>query len=354
MFLANWFRPKPRGLVGVDIGSSSVKIAELKKTGTSYRVEALGKADLPPDTIVDGAIIAKLPVAEAVESLFQRKRIRNSRVATSISGHSVIVKKVALPALTEQELAQSIQWEAEQYIPFDLAEVNVDYQVVEQTPGEQKLKVILVAAKKDKIADYTGVLSMAGKTVAVVDIDAFALQNVYEVNYQPEATSVAALLDVGASSTNINIVRGTEFLFTRDIAIGGNQYTEFIQEELGVSREEAEACKTGSADITPEQAEAVDRILRSVSENLVLEIEKTLDYFKTTTYAEDIQQMLLSGGAGKTRGLRDFLRESFQFPVEYLDPFRRIQGADRSALGDDPESAGTDFAIAVGLALRTA
>jgi type IV pilus assembly protein PilM len=354
MFLSKWLRPKPRGLVGVDIGSSSVKIAELKKVGNSYSLASIGKADLPPETIVDGAIIAKLPVADAIQTLFQQRKVANSRVATSISGHSVIVKKVSLPALTEEELAQSIRWEAEQYIPFDLAEVNLDYQIVDQNPAEHKLRVILVAAKKEKIADYTGVLSMAGKTVSVVDIDAFALQNVYEVNYQPDSSTVAALLDVGASSTNINIVRGAEFLFTRDIAIGGNQYTEFIQEELGLDREAAEECKLAPPDLDPERSQAVDRIIRSVTENLVLEIEKTLDYFKTTTHADDIKQMLLSGGAGKTRGLRDFLGESFQFPVEYLDPFRRIQGVDRSRLGEDPDSAGTDYSIAVGLALRTA
>lgn len=353
MFLSKWFRPRMKGLVGVDVGSSSVKVAELKKNGTDYSVAALGKADLAPDTIVDGAIISKLPLASAIENVFREQKIRNNRVATSVSGHSVIVKKVSLPALSEEELAQSIQWEAEQYIPFDLAEVNVDYQVVGQGPADQKQQVILVAAKKEKIADYTGVLSMAGKVATVVDIDAFALQNVYEVNYSPSPDTVAALLDVGASSTNINIVRGTEFLFTRDIAIGGNQFSEFIQEELGVTHEEAEAYKLG-IDVPDEQVEKVDRILRSVTENLVLEIEKTLDYFKTTTDAEDIEEMFLSGGAGKTRGLKDYLSESFKFPVEYLDPFRKIRGANLLALGEDPESAGTDYAIAVGLALRTA
>jgi type IV pilus assembly protein PilM len=353
MPLANWFRAKPKSLVGVDIGSSAVKVAELKKSGNRYKLEALGKASLPVDTIVDGSIISKLPLAEAIERIFRDKKIRNGKIATSISGHSVIVKKVSLPAMSEGELAKSIQWEAEQYIPFDLAEVNVDYQVIEREPGSQKLQVILVAAKKEKIADYTSVISMAGKIPTVVDIDAFALQNVYELNYDPDPGTVAALLDVGASSTNINIVRGSDFLFTRDIAIGGNQYTEFLQEELGIPNDEAEEYKLGRG-VPVDVQDTVDQVLRSVSENLLLEVEKTIDYFKTTTYAEDIQQMFLAGGASRTRGLRDYLGEKFQFPVEFLDPFRRIRGLAAAELGGESESAAADFAIAVGLALRTA
>jgi len=337
----------------VDIGSSAVKIAELRKVGNRYRIETAARGLLPPETIVDGAIISKLPVSEAIERLFKEKRIRNSKVATSISGHSVIVKKVSLPAMTDEELSQSIQWEAEQYIPFDLAEVNVDYQVVEREPNNQKIQVILVAAKKEKIADYTSVISMAGKTPALVDIDAFALQNVFEVNYQPESDQVTALLDVGASSTNINIIRGTDFLFTRDIAIGGNQYTEFLQEEFSIASEAAEAFKLGST-VPDENPDRVDQVLKSVSENLLLEVEKTLDYFKTTTFADEIQQLFLSGGASKTKGLREALSEKFAFPVEFLDPFRKISGAESHFSAGELDSARADFAIAVGLALRTA
>lgn len=352
MAIADWFRPKPKSLVGVDVGSSSVKVAELSRKGSGFSLESLAKRTLPADTIVDGAVISKLPLAEAIEQIFSSEKIRNHRIATSISGHSVIVKKVSLPALSEQELADSIRWEAEQYIPFDLAEVNLDYQVLEQSAGDDKLQVILVAAKKEKIADYTSVISLSGKVPIVVDIDAFALQNVYEVNYQPESDRVVGLLDIGAASTNINIVRGSEFLFTRDIAIGGGQFTEFLQEELGISHEEAEAYKLGQA-VPNEQQATVDRVIHTVSENLLLEIEKTLDYFKTTTYAEDIEQLLLSGGASKTSDLKEFLGSHLQFPVDFLDPFRRIQGAE-SKLEEDVELAGPDYAISIGLALRTA
>ena len=214
-------QPKTKSLVGIDIGSSAVKVVGLEKSGGKLSLKAIGREVLPEDTIVDGAIMSKLPLAESLNKIFTEQRIRNNHIATSISGHSVIVKKVALPMLSSAELEESIQWEAEQYIPFDLAEVNVDHQVLREVPEEQKLEVLLVAAKKEKIADYCSVVSMTGKTPKVVDIDAFALMNAYEVNYEPEEDAIVALLNIGASSMTMNIVRGTEFLFTRDIATGG-------------------------------------------------------------------------------------------------------------------------------------
>ncbi len=345
-------QPKARNLVGIDIGSSAVKVVGLETSNGKLSLKAIGREVLPEDTIVDGAIMSKLPLAESLNKIFTEQRIRDSRIATSISGHSVIVKKVALPMLSSAELEESIQWEAEQYIPFDLAEVNVDYQVLREVPDEQKLEVILVAAKKEKIADYCSVVSMTGKTPAVVDIDAFALMNAYEVNYEPEEDSIVALLNIGASSMTMNIVRGTEFLFTRDIATGGEQYTEFLQRDLGIDRDEAEEYKR-MVDVPFEMEDQVRSVLRSVSENMALEIEKTLEYFKTTTYSEDIERLYICGGASKTEGLQKYLSETLQFPVEILDPFRKVKVNGAGDLLDATEHSGADFAVAVGLALRT-
>ncbi len=345
-------QPKAKNLVGIDIGSSAVKVVGLEKSNGKLLLKAIGREVLPEDTIVDGAIMSKLPLAESLNKIFTEQRIRNSRIATSISGHSVIVKKVALPMLSSAELEESIQWEAEQYIPFDLAEVNVDYQVLREVPDEQKLEVILVAAKKEKIADYCSVVSMTGKTPSVVDIDAFALLNAYEVNYEPEEDSIVALLNIGASSMIMNIVRGTEFLFTRDIATGGEQYTEFLQRDLGIDRDEAEEYKQ-MIDVPFEMEDQVRSVLRSVSENMALEIEKTLEYFKTTTYSKDIESLYICGGASKTEGLQEYLSETLQFPVEILDPFRKVEVNGAGDLLDDAEHSGADFAVAVGLAMRT-
>jgi type IV pilus assembly protein PilM len=352
MGLKGLFAKKTKAAVGVDIGSSSVKVVELKKSNSdSLQLQAWGIEALPQDCIVDGVIISKLPVADAITKICKLRGIRNSRASTSISGHSVIVKKLTLPAQNREELDQSIEWEAAQYIPFDVADVNLDYQVMRTHSDSNRMEVILVAAKKDKIADQTSVLSMAGMHPSVVDIDAFALQNVYEINYEPTPATVAALLNIGSSLVNVAILRGSEFLFTRDIALGGSHYNDCLQKELNISFEEAEAYKCGDIDPPEDLRQRMQSIIDSVTENLVLEVQKTLDYFKTTTHSEDVTEIYISGGTSRTMGLREVFEEKFQVPVHFLDPFKKIKVEHRP---DSLKAAAPDFAVAVGLALRSA
>src|SRR5881296_4360500 len=179
-------RKSSKAVVGLDIGSSAVKAVELKPSGKGYKVTAVGIEPVPPDSIVDGAIIDGTAVADAIRRLFENKAFKTKEVAASLSGNAVIVKKISLPVMTEAELAESIYWEAEQYIPFDIQDVNLDYQILDAGTGEEgkgTMDVLLVAAKKEKIADYTGVISQAGRVPVVVDVDAFAMQNAYEINY---------------------------------------------------------------------------------------------------------------------------------------------------------------------------
>lgn len=246
--MKGWFRSKPKTLVGLDIGSSTIKVTELKPAnGHDYELEALGIEAIPPGVIVDGVIVSKPPIVDAIKNLFRSNDIRNNNIATSVSGHSVIVKTLTLPAQNQKELDQAIQWEAKQYIPFDISEVNLDYEVMRTLPVENKVEVILVAAKRDKITGQTDVVSMAGKTPKVVDVDAFALHNAYQINYQPEADKVTALLNVGCATMNISILKGSEFLFTRDMSMGGNYYTDSLERKLAISTEEAERYKRGEA-----------------------------------------------------------------------------------------------------------
>src|SRR5262245_22325349 len=184
---------------------------------------------LPPEAIVDGAIMDSGAVIDAVQRVFQSQKIKTNDVATSVSGNAVIVKKISLPQMSNEELAESIHWEAEQYIPFDIQDVAIDYEVVEGGGDGSNMDVLLVAVKKDKIGDFTSAISQAGKTASVVDVDVFALQNCYEVNYGGEPGKIVALLNVGASIMNINILKGGSSIFNRDIAVGGNQYTDAIQ-----------------------------------------------------------------------------------------------------------------------------
>ncbi len=188
-----------------------------------YELVSFGLEPLAQDTVVDGAIMDAPLVAAGIGTIFDHQQVKTRNVATSVSGHAVIVKRVTLPLMTEEELFDRIQSEASQHIPFDISDVNLDYQLLEPAdsqPTDSQMDVLLVAVKKDKILNHTNVLAQSGKTPVVVDIDAFALQNCYEVNYDPAPAETVALLNVGASVMNINIVRGGIPLFTSDVSVG--------------------------------------------------------------------------------------------------------------------------------------
>ena len=347
---------RAKSLVGLDIGSSAVKAVELKPSGKGYKVTAFGSEPVPPDSIVDGAIIDASAVADAIRRLFDGRKIQTKDVAASLSGNAVIVKKITLPVMTDAELAESIYWEAEQYIPFDIQDVNLDYQILDPgdaANGKSTMDVLLVAAKKEKIADYTGVIAQAGRTAVVVDVDAFALQNAFEANYGIQPGQVVVLLNAGASATNINILQGDQSVFTRDISIGGNAYTEALQKELNLPFDQADQLKRGDAvdGLTFEDAKPV---LRAVSENVMLEIQKTFDFFKATAASDRIDRIVVSGGASRAEGFLEMLTERFEAPVELFDPFKKVAFDARrfhvDAVGDIAPTA----AVAVGLALRRA
>jgi type IV pilus assembly protein PilM len=342
-----------KSLVGLDIGSSAVKAVELKPAGKAYKVSAFGSEPVPPDSIVDGAIIDGGAVADAIRRLFDGRGIKTKDVAASLSGNAVIVKKITLPVMTEAELAESIYWEAEQYIPFDIQDVNLDYQILDSGTrgGKGTMDVLLVAAKKEKIADYTGVIAQAGRSAVVVDVDAFALQNAYEVNYGIQPGAVIVLLNAGASATNINILNGDQSVFTRDISIGGNAYTEALQKELNLPFELADQLKRGVAvdGVTFDEARPV---LRAVSENVMLEIQKTFDFFKATAASDRIDRIMLSGGASRAEGFTEMLTERFEAPVEVLDPFKRVGFDVKKFHVESAAAVAPTVAVAVGLALR--
>ena len=347
------FLNRSRQVVGLDIGSSKIKTVELwslRKGG--FELLSLGIEELSPDCIVDGVIISKLPVSDAINRIFIQQGIKNRRVATSISGHSVIVKKISLPAQSDEDLAESIRWEAEQYIPFDIADVNLDYQVLGESATAGSLEVLLVAVKKEKITDHTSVITMAGKTPVIVDVDAFALQNAYEMNYESTARTTVALLDIGASIMTINILSGTEFLFTRDVGVGGHQYTDFIQKEFNLSFGQAESLKHGETveGIDPGEAH---HVVESVSEIICLEIQKTFDFFKSTTTVDHIDRMLVSGGAAHTPGLIETLSRKFGIPAEKFNSFKNITFDSKRFSPTIIEDHSPDLAVAVGLAMRS-
>jgi type IV pilus assembly protein PilM len=230
--------------------------------------------------------------------------------------------------------------------------VNLDYQILSEDAGNPQMDVLLVAVKKDKILNYTNVLSMAGKSPAIVDIDALALQNCYEFNYEPAPSQVVALLNLGASVMNINIVKGTTPLFPRDVSVGGHQYTDSLQKELDLSFDDAESLKLGNKVGTVSE-DAKTPILQQVTEIIVLEIQKTFDFFRASAAGEHIEKIYLAGGSSKVPGLVEALRQEFSLPVEIFNPFQKIAPPAEGMGAELIEQNAGQMAVAVGLALRS-
>ena len=348
---------KAKSLIGLDIGSSAIKAVELRSAGRGYKVRSMAAEPVPPDSIVDGAIIDAAAVSEALKRVFEKGAFKAKEVAAGVSGNAVIVKKITLPVMADTELAESIYWEAEQYIPFDIQDVNLDYQILNTGAGAESsgtMDVLLVAVKKEKISDYTGVITQAGRVPVVLDVDAFALQNAFEINYGLDPQTVVALVNAGASAINVNILTG-EHSFTRDIPMGGNAYTEAVQKELNLPFESAEQAKRG-VPVDGVDPEDVRPVIQAVTENVLLEIQKTFDFYKATAAAsaDRIDRVVLSGGTVRVEGFAQALEERFGVRTDSFDPFRKIP-CDPLKFGfDDAETAASMSTVAVGLALRKA
>jgi len=341
-----------KSMVGVDIGSSSVKAVELRGKGGDFQLLSLGYEGLQPDSVVDGQIMELNAVSTAIGNIFNEHKIKTTQVAAGVNGHSVIVKNIVLPQMTEDELQESFAWHAEEHIPFDISDVNLDYHVTDSTP--EAIHVLMAACKRDKVANLKQTIQLAGKQPAVIDVDAFALQNCYELNYDPQPGHIVALLNIGASTTNINILNGARSVFTRDASFGGNQYTSLLQKELGLTFDQAERVKRGMPLPDDVEHREIEPIVDTVSDILALEIQKTMDFYRATVEDGEsaVQQILVSGGGSKLKGLVEFLSKRFEITVEMFDPFRKIRVDSR---GFDPEymrEIVPEMAIAVGLALR--
>ncbi|MCB0327505.1 MAG: type IV pilus assembly protein PilM [Bdellovibrionales bacterium] len=352
---------KNKDVIGLDIGSSSIKLVELAAGKNGYRLKHFRIMPLPPEAIVDGSIMDSGVVVDSIRELISLEEVKTKNVAISVCGHSVIVKKIKLPLMTEDELEESIQWEAEQYIPFDISDVNLDVEILGMDEGEEdvgEMEVLLVAAKKDMIHDHTSVLEEAGLKPQIVDIDAFCIENMFEENYSGFNEGVVVLVNIGSNITNVNVLEGGVSAFTRDISIGGSQFTEEIQKQLNVSYDEAEALKIGGDLGAPtETTEAVipqevGSIIRSVSEGIAAEIQRSLDFYSATSNEEKINKLYLMGGSSRIPGLPAVIEGKIGVPSEIVNPFNNIEIDERDFNISHISEVAPAAAVAVGLALR--
>jgi type IV pilus assembly protein PilM len=345
-----------RSMVGLDIGSSSVKAVELsaKGRGRGFELTHVGVARLAPEAIVQGAFLNSSAIVDAIREAIDSAKIKSRQAAAAVCGHSVIVKKVSLPAMTREELDEQIRWEAEQYIPFDVNEVNLDFQILESSESEGQMDVLLVAAKKDLIDDYVQVITEAGLTPAVIDVAAFAVENAFEANYDVRPDEVVALVNIGAQVVNINILSNGTPVFTRDITTAGNQYTEEIQKTLSISFEEAERIKLGgkksedSQEVVPQE---VEKAMQSVTETVIGEISRSLDFFSATSAESRIARVMLAGGSVNVAGFKMAFQERTGLDVEIMNPLARM--AINSKFDPDYlDELAPALGVSVGLALR--
>lgn len=344
-----------KNCIGLDIGSSSIKMAQLREASDGLHLVNFGIELLPSETIVDGAIMNQSAVVEAIRTLRTNLGIRQKEVATAISGHSVIIKKIQVPEMTPEELEQQIPWEAEHHIPFSKDDVQIDHELLTTDNGQGQMELLLVAAKKEVVEDYSLVVREAKLQPAIMDVAAFSMQNAFEVNYGlPGEGEAVVLINVGAALSNINIVQGGTSAFTRDVTMGGNAFTEEIQKRLNVSQEEAEAWKIGSSgdgarDVIPQEVETV---LAEVADLMAGKFQRSLDFYLTSAGNAKVTQILLCGGAAKVPSLQKSLQERAHVPVEVMDPFRRLivdgKKFDMSFLQEHAAEA----VVAIGLGLR--
>lgn len=342
-----------KDVIGLDIGSSSVKLLELQETKGGYRLKNVGIGFLPAGSIVDGALEAPDVVVDVIRNLVSNLKVKNKNVATSIAGHSVIIKNISLPIMTEQELEESIKFEAEQYIPFEIDDVNIDFQILGETPEDKdRMNVLLVAAKLDIINDYTTVIKEAGLNTVVMDVDSFALENMFDVNYSYEEGKTIALIDIGASILNMNVLKNGISVFTRDISIGGNKITTEIQKMKDISYEEAETLKIGGQIEGVDYSEIADTV-KDTSLSLVAEIKRSLDFFWATLAEERIDKIYLSGGCSKIPGFKKIIaNKMMDIPLEVVNPFAGIDCSEKNFDPEYLEYIAPLAAVGVGLALR--
>ncbi len=335
-----------KSTIGLDIGSGYLKIVQLKDTKSGYELELFDMLPLPPELIVDGAIIDSLRVVDSLKELARKAKIKSKDAVISMAGHSsVIIKRVALPEMSEEELYESIKFEAEQYIPFDIEDVNLDFQILgpKEEPGQ--MDVILVAVKRDIINEYLSVVKESGFNCQIVDVNSFALENIYEVNYEIESGKNIALVNIGASTINMNILKGGTSVFTRDSAVGSNLHTEVLQREFNLTYDVAERLKRGETveNISPQDAFSV---MELASEEIIGEVNRSLEYFH-----EDINEVVLSGGCAIVKDFPRLLAEKIGVETKVMQPFKNIK-IPKKFDATYIEEVAPIFAVSAGLALR--
>ena len=335
--------------VGLSIGSSAIKIVELKKTGKTWKLLHFGIVQLPEDVIVNREIVNAISVTDNIKSLVNQIKLGNKFVTTALSGTSLIIKRMTIDVPDVKEMQEQVFWEAEQYLPFDVSEVVMDYQMLSRAK-DNKTDVILVAVKKSVLDSYTTCIEDAGLKPKIVDVDFFALQNLYEANYPVNPSEAVAIVDIGASALKIVVVQGGVPVFTKDSAVGGRNLTAEIQRNLNLSYVDAETLKTGgSGESIPQE---VSELMHVMADNFATEIKRALDFYNASSSGAPVSYVLLAGGSSKIQGLSKVIEDSIGLPAQLLNPFNSISYDPAVFTQDYLANIAPLAAVPIGLALR--
>jgi type IV pilus assembly protein PilM len=336
--------------IALDIGSSSVKLVEAVKDKTSYRITNIGIAPLPPTAVQNNMIVEKGPVAAAIRNLAREHRIKAKRVISVVPGRAAIIKKIQLPVQKEEEIDANVEFEAANVIPESLENVNLDYQILNFLEEGTKMEVLVVAVKKEIINSYTQAIEEAGFMPIIMDVDYFAMENMYELNYEPNPEELVGLIHIGARYTSISLLKGGLSTFTGDLPLGGEGFTESLMQQLNISYDQAETLKiTGALD--GEKNVKVEDLLDPLCHSLVEDISRTLMLYGTMAVGEPAHTVYLSGGGAKLKPLAPLLQEKLNVPVHLAEPFRGFSLA-RSLDKDSLAESGIAFAVGAGLSIR--
>ena len=344
------FFGKKQSLVGLDIGSHSVKVVELEaQANKQYRLVNWGISQPLAEAIVDGEIMDRQLVTDAISNLFETRHIKSKTVVAAVSGRAVIVKKITMNKLSAEDAQQAIYWEAEQHVPYDINDVSLDFEILGSAPNDpQQMQVLLVAAKKDMVVSFSDLIREAGLTPIIVDVDSFAAQNAIEANYDMAPEEVVAILNVGSEMTNINIVQAGVPYFTKDLQVGGSSFTEAVQRKFNLSQAEAAAAVRGESgpglEVTP--------VIEQSCEGIATALDRAQAYLRTAGEAGSISRILVCGGSALTPGVTDFLNRRFHVPAEVVNPLARIQYDPGLFAGQDVMKVAPLLTVGIGLSLR--
>jgi type IV pilus assembly protein PilM len=341
-------------LIGLDIGTANIKLAEVDFARKGSTLVNFAIKPTPPRAINGGELSDPAAIAETIKSLVATLRSKRKNASVGLWGTSVITKRITIPMMDEKLVAGQIRWEAEQYIPFDINEVNIDFKILKNfQTGPDTLDILLVAARQDVALLYQDIVQSSGLTCSVIDVGGFALANCFLNNWPAQKGQTVALMNLGASISNFVVIENGEVVFCRDIPVGGLTYTTEIQKGMGISVEEAEAMKI-SACTGQAAPEEVGKIIQSTHEVLGEEIQSSIDFFVNTTPGLPVQQCFVTGGASRTTGLLNHVSGHTKLNFQIFDPFKMVRVNDRN-LNTGFISEIRDFAsVAVGLGLRAA